>query len=107
MYEVTVRASDQTNGQETYLALTALWLSGTLMILLFRALRRRTFLRSLHCEEVQSGREWLALDSVRELLRIRTSVGLIISPAKNRTGSLARLAARHRPSGIDGDSTRR
>lgn len=82
-YEVTVVATNPDRHEQRYLALTAIWLTGSLTILLLHGIRRRRFLRSLRLGlSVRSGREWQALERARESLRWRGrgEVGLVISP---------------------------
>jgi TonB family protein len=82
-YEVTVEATDAIRHHEVYVALTAVWLTGGLAILLLWAIRRRKFLGSLRMgQTIQHGREWQALERARETLQLRSKVGLLISPLK-------------------------
>jgi TonB family protein len=82
-YEVTVVATDAIRHNEVYFALTAVWLTGSLAILLLWAIRRRKFLGSLRMgQTIQHGREWQALERARETLQLRSKVGLLISPLK-------------------------
>ena len=82
-YEVTVVATDAIRRNEVYLALTAVWLAGSLTILLLWKIRRRKFLRSLQRgQTIQQGREWQALERAKETLRSKSMVGLLISPLK-------------------------
>jgi TonB family protein len=76
-------ATDAIRRNEVYLALTAVWLAGSLTILLLWAIRRRKFLRSLQRgQTIQQGREWQALERAKETLRSKSMVGLLISPLK-------------------------
>jgi TonB family protein len=82
-YEVTVEATDAIRHHEVYVALTAVWLTGGLAILLLWAIRRRKFLGSLRMgQTIQHGREWQALERARETLQLTSKVGLLISPLK-------------------------
>ena len=82
-YEITVVATDVIRHNEVYFVLTAVWLTGSLTILLFWTLRRRKFLRSLQeGQTIQDGREWQALERAQETLRSKIKVGLLISPLK-------------------------
>jgi TonB family protein len=82
-YEVTVVATDAIRHSEVYFALSAVWLTGSLMILLLWAIRRRKFLGSLRMgQRIQHGREWQALQRAQEALELRRKVGLVISPLK-------------------------
>jgi TonB family protein len=82
-YEVTVEATDAIRHHEVYVALTAVWLTGGLAILLLWAIRRRKFLDSLRMgQTIQHGREWQALERARETLQLTSKVGLLISPLK-------------------------
>jgi TonB family protein len=80
---VTVVAGNAGRHNEIYLALTAIWLTGSLTILLLWWVRRRRFLRSLSLSGTShSGREWQALERARKSLQWQRSVGLVISPLK-------------------------
>ena len=82
-YEVNVVSTDPVRHERRYFALTALWLTGAVTILLFHGIQRRRFLRSLRRgRSVRSGREWQALERARESLRWRRGgqVDLVISP---------------------------
>jgi TonB family protein len=83
VYEVTVVAPDAIRHNEVYFALTAIWLTGILAILLLWAIRRRKFLGSLRMgQTIQHGREWQALERAQQTLRSKSKVGLLISPLK-------------------------
>lgn len=84
VYEVTVVAATTAGAgryDEIYLALTAIWLTGSLTILLLWGIRRRRFLRSLHLGgTVRAGREWQALERARASLQMKREVRLVILP---------------------------
>ena len=80
-YEVTVVAADTVRPQGVYLTLTAVWLTGSVTMLLLWAIRRRRLRHALRQgRNVCSGREWRALERAREALRRPGTVGLVISP---------------------------
>ena len=82
-YEVKVVATDSHRPPQIYLALTVVWLAGSLAILLLWGIRRRRFARSLRLgQTIQHGREWEALMRARRSLRLKRNVGLVISPLK-------------------------
>jgi TonB family protein len=82
-YEVAVVATDAIRHNEVYFALTAIWLAGSLSILLLWAIRRRRFLRSLQGgQTLLHGREWQAIERAQQTLRSNSKVGLLISPLK-------------------------
>jgi TonB family protein len=82
-YEVTVVATDAISYKEVYFALSALWLTGTLAVLLPWMIRRKRFLRSLQSGQIiQHGREWKALERARETLGLNREVGLVIAPLR-------------------------
>jgi TonB family protein len=81
-YEVTVVAK-AVEHKEVYVAISAIWLTGSLVVLLVWTIRRRKFLRSLQLgHTVRDGREWRALQRGRETLDLKFKVGLLISPLK-------------------------
>ncbi len=82
-YEVNVVAANSVRYERRYFALSAIWLTGSLTILLLHGIRRRRFLRSLRLgRSVRSGREWQALERARESLRWRGrgEIRLVILP---------------------------
>jgi beta-lactamase regulating signal transducer with metallopeptidase domain len=82
-YEVNVVATDSSRHSQIYLALTVVWLAGSLAILLLWGIRRRMFWRSLRLgKTIQHGREWEALLRARRALELKRSVGLVISPLR-------------------------
>jgi TonB family protein len=87
-YEVTVVATNSIGGAAgIYATLTALWLTGTVSILLHWVIRRRRFLRSLRLgESLCRGREWDALKRAQESLGMRSEIGLVISPRRIEPG---------------------
>lgn len=82
-YEVTVVATEAVQHKEVYVAISAIWLTGGLAVLLVWTKRRRKFFRSLQLgQTVRDGREWRALQRGRETLDLKVKVGLLISPLK-------------------------
>ncbi|MGH9871632.1 MAG: M56 family metallopeptidase, partial [Pyrinomonadaceae bacterium] len=85
-YRVTIVATNDNPRPEFYLALTAIWLTGILTMLLLWGLCRRSFLRSLRLGQTRQtnrdGREWQALERARISLQWKGEVGLIILPLK-------------------------
>lgn len=82
-YVVTVVAGNAGNHNQIYFALTIIWLTGSVTLLLLWGIRRRRFLRSLNLSETShNGREWQALERARNTLRWPGRVGLVISPRK-------------------------
>lgn len=81
-YVVTVVASNSSHNQ-IYFALTTIWLTGSVALLLLWGIRRRRFLRSLSLSETShNGREWQALERARNTLQWQGRVGLVISPLR-------------------------
>ncbi len=82
-YEIKVVAAEAVQYKEVYFAISAIWLTGSLALLLVWTIRRRKFLRSLQLgHTVRDGREWRALQRGRETLHLKVKVGLLISPLK-------------------------
>lgn len=82
-YEVTIVASSAARPHEIYFALTAIWLLGSLTILLLWGIRRHRFLHSLRLSQIShDDREWQALERARSSLHWKGKVGLVISPLK-------------------------
>ncbi|MGH9969251.1 MAG: M56 family metallopeptidase, partial [Pyrinomonadaceae bacterium] len=82
-FELTVVASDSVRHNELYCALTAVWLTGCLLLLVVWGMRRRRFLQALkRGRSVNTGREWQAFKRAKESLGLKTQVRLIISPQK-------------------------
>jgi TonB family protein len=82
-YEVTVGATSLTRHPEFYFALTTIWLTGMLTLLLLWGIRRRRFLNSMHLGKISwHGRERQALERARESLQWKGKVALVISPLK-------------------------
>jgi beta-lactamase regulating signal transducer with metallopeptidase domain len=81
--EVSAVANPPENHGQLYLALTVVWLAGSVMLMSVWAFRRRRFLRSLKLgQRVVAGREWEILEKARDVLGLSESVGLLISPMK-------------------------
>jgi TonB family protein len=81
-YVVTVAANSGSHNQ-IYFALTTVWLTGSVTLLLLWGIRRHKFLRSLSLSETShNGREWQALERARNTLQWQGRVGLVISPLK-------------------------
>jgi beta-lactamase regulating signal transducer with metallopeptidase domain len=84
-YEVAVVAAKSVRHQLVYFALTAIWFTGSLTILLLWIIRRRRFSGALRQgRSVRSGREWQALERARRSLgwQRQGHVGLVISPLR-------------------------
>lgn len=82
-YEVTIVAASAVRQQRVYFALTAIWLTGVVAILLLWGIRRRGLRRALRRgRNVRSGREWQALERARRALHWQDEIGLVISPLK-------------------------
>ncbi|MEP6818916.1 MAG: M56 family metallopeptidase [bacterium] len=82
-YEVTIVAGNAARHHEIYFVLTAIWLIGSLTILLLWGIRRHSFLRSLRLSQIsRDDREWQALERARSSLHWQGKVGLVISPLK-------------------------
>jgi TonB family protein len=82
-YEVTVVATEAVEHKEVYVAISAIWLTGSLALLVVWTIRRRKFLRSLQLgHTVRDGREWRALQRGRETLDLKVKIDLLISPLK-------------------------
>lgn len=82
-FELAVMASATVRHNELYCALTAVWLTGCLLLLSVWGMRRRRFLQALQRgRSMNAGREWQAFTRAKESLGLKTHVRLIISPQK-------------------------